>query len=326
MFFDDIVGQKYVVRSLKNSLDSGRVAHAYMFCGPDGVGKSLAASIFASALNCRGEGLKPCGMCPSCLKAVDGNHPDIIHVKPEKLSISVENVRELSMDMQKKPYEKGVRVYIIHDAQKMTEQAQNALLKILEEPPSHVIIILLTFNRYSILNTIVSRCQVYNFSRASEDEIEKYLNTVHNISDRQAKTAAAFSGGIVKKALEFLNDSDLKKTRDEVIELTMKLYKKDTLNVLSFVDYFLANKDKIDIIIDIMISFFRDMYICRECGGSKYLMNLDRADDIARECILYTAGSLSKIIDTIKTALQNIKYNANYQLAVETMLLNIQEG
>lgn len=326
MVFDDIVGQENVVRSLKNSISMGRISHAYLFSGPDGVGKSIAASILAAVLNCREKGLDPCGECSSCLKARDGNHPDIIHVKTQKSSISVEEIRELQMDMLKKPYEKGVRVYIIHDAEKMTEQAQNATLKTLEEPSGHIVIMLLTSNRYSLLSTIISRCQVLNFTRAPEKDIEEFLESKHSIPKVQAGAAAAFSDGIVKKALEFVNDSGYRKTRDEVIDISTNLYKKDKLYVMSRIDYFIDNKDKVDSILDIMMSWFRDILIYKECGNIRYIMNLDRAEDVVRECGKYSSESLNRIMNYIGAAARNLMYNVNYQLSIETMLLNIQEG
>lgn len=326
MVFDDIIGQSSVVKSLKNSISGGRIAHAYLFCGPDGVGKSIAASIFASALNCRKGGNEPCGICPSCLKANDGNHPDIIHTKTQKASISVEDIRNLQMDMQMKPYEDGVKVFIIHDSEKMTEQAQNALLKILEEPPSHVIIILLTSNRYSLLSTIVSRCRILNFSRAPEDDIENYLKNVLHIPDKQARTAAAFSGGILKEAIEFLNDGELRRIRDEVIEISINIRKKDRFYAMSRVEYFIKNKDRANSLLDVMMSWFRDITVYKECGDFKYLMNPDRYLNIADECKSFTSSSLYNIIGVIKTAMQNIESNVNYQLVIETMLFNMQEG
>ena len=331
MVLDDIVGQKNAKRSIKNAIASKRVAHAYLFCGPDGVGKSIAASIFASTLNCQEKGLDPCGRCPSCIKWNADNHPDIIHFGASKhlgsrQSISVDEIRNLQIDMNKKPYEDGKKVYIIHDADKMTEQAQNALLKILEEPPEHTVIILLTYNMYSLLSTIVSRCQVIKFIRASEKEIENYLINKKGVQDKEARFIAAFSDGIMKKALDYLIDDNFKKVRDEVIKLSSKLYKNDKLNVLSAIDYFLDNKDRIDNIFEIMISFFRDIIVLKECNDSKLLINLDMEEIIIAESHKYTAKNLYNILTSIKKASENIKRNINYQLIIETMLLNIQEG
>jgi DNA polymerase-3 subunit delta' len=269
MVFDDIVGQYNVIRSIKNSIKYNRVAHAYLFCGPDGVGKSVAASILASALNCKESTVDPCGKCPSCIRAGDGNHPDIIHVKTQKATIHVNEVRELQRDMQKKPYEKGVKVYIIHDAEKMNAEAQNCLLKTLEEPPEHVTIILLSKSQYSMLSTIVSRCQVLKFARAPEKDIENYLTGKLNISPKQAAMAAAYSDGYVGKALSFLNDDDFKNVREEVVEISKKIYENDKHYALSRIDYFIDNKDKIDMILDIMLCWFRDIGIFMESGSSK---------------------------------------------------------
>lgn len=326
MVFDDIAGQKNAIRSLKNSILKSRVAHAYLFHGPDGVGKSVAASIFASVLNCSKKGSDPCGRCPSCIKTQYGNHPDIIHIKAQKSSISVDDIRDMQTEMKKKPYEKGVKVFIMHNAEKMTEQAQNALLKILEDPPGYVVVILLTHSRYSILSTIISRCQVINFTRASEGEIVNFLKSKYNVSDSMARVAAAFSCGIVKNAVDFINDDDLKKARNEIIELSMNILCKDRLYGLSMVEYFMENKDKIDSILDIMTSWYRDILIYKECQDAKYLMNPDKASDIAHQSSIYTSDRLNNIIDIIKNALLNIKSNVNYQLVIENMLLNIQEG
>ncbi|HBM75596.1 MAG TPA: DNA polymerase III subunit delta' [Clostridiaceae bacterium] len=331
MVLDDIVGQKNIVRDIKNSLLNKRIAHAYLFCGPDGVGKSIAASILAMTLNCKAKGLDPCGRCPSCIRAQSGNHPDIIHFRAKnrsgsKQSISVDDIRDLQADMQKKPYENGVKVYIIHDAEKMTEQAQNALLKVLEEPPEKMVIILLTYNMYSILSTIISRCRVMKFTRAPERDIEAYLIDKAGVSAEQARYLAALSDGILKNALDFMDSDDLKAARNEIIELSRNIKYCDKIDALYSVEYFINNKDGIDKILDIMMSFYRDMMIFKECADKRLLINLDKAGMIQDECPKYTVGSLYNIIKSIKETARKIRLNVNYQLAIESMLLNIWEG
>lgn len=326
MVFDDIVGQYNIVRSLKNAIANDRIGHAYLFCGPDGVGKSIAASVFAAALNCRNRGTDPCGNCPSCIRAKDGNHPDIIHVKVKGSSISIDDIRKLQSDIQKKPYEKGVKVFIIHEAEKMTEQAQNALLKTLEEPPGSSVIVMLAQNQYVLLNTIISRCQILKFSRAPEKNIEEYLKRKMGVDETEARQIAAFSEGIVGKAVEILNDDVIKKDRDEIIDIVESLCAKDKIYALSRVDYFMNKKDRIDYILGIMMSWFRDILIFKECGDTKYLTNLDKAYVISDECSKFSFSNLYNIINSIKKTSQNIDSNANFQLSIETMLLNIQEG
>jgi DNA polymerase-3 subunit delta' len=161
---------------------------------------------------------------------------------------------------------------------------------------------------------------------APEGDIEKYLKSNYSVSDSQARTAAAFSGGIVKKAADFISDDALKKTRSDTIEISMNILSRDRLYGLSKVEYFTDNKDKIDNILDIMTSWYRDMVVYKECENTRYLINPDRADDIAHESRIYTMCRLNNIIDIIKNASLNIKSNVNYQLVIENMLLNIQEG
>lgn len=326
MVFNDIVGQKDIIKNIRNAIKSNRVAHAYLFCGPDGVGKSITASIFASALNCREKGEDPCGICPSCIRARDGNHPDIIHVKIPRAIIHVDEIRELQKDMIKKPYENGVKVYIIHDAEKMNDEAQNCLLKTLEDPPQHVIIILLSSNQYLLLKTIVSRCQVMKFSRAPEGEIEKYLKYKMGINEKDARYVAAFSDGIVKKAEDYLNNEEQKKLRDDAIEIATSLYKDDKLHALSYTNYFLDHRDDVPYILDVMISFFRDILVFGECRDERYIINLDKEDIISRQCGRFTYTGLNNIINCIMKTMDNIKSNVNFQLSIEMMLLHIQEG
>lgn len=326
MVFNDIVGQQGIIKNIRNAIKDNRVAHAYLFCGPDGVGKSITASIFASALNCQKRGDDPCGVCPSCLRARDGNHPDIIHVKIQRAIIHVDEIRELQKDMIKKPYEKGVKVYIIHDAEKMNDEAQNCLLKTLEEPPQHVIIILLSSNQYSLLKTIVSRCQVMKFSRAPEGEIENYLRYKMGVDEKEARYIAAFSDGIVKKAEDYLNNEDQKKLRDDAIEIAISIHKDDKLHALSYTDFFLDHKDRVPYILDVMMSIFRDILIFSQCRDERYIINLDKRDIISRQCERFTYDSLNNIINCILETMDNIRSNVNFQLSIEMMLLHIQEG
>jgi len=326
MVFNDVVGQQNVIKSIKNALIHKRVAHAYLFCGPDGVGKSIAASLLASTLNCKKRGTDPCGLCPSCIKVHSGNHPDIMHVKIQGLSIHVDDIRKLLTDIKKKPYEDGTKVYIIHESDKMTEGAQNALLKTLEEPPGHAVIILLAKNQYSLLETIVSRCQVLRFRRASEREIGDFLKNKKGTLEKEARLFAALSGGIVGKALALMEDRAAREDIDRIIELTRELHKGDKLYVLSQTDYFINNKDRIDYILGIMMSWFRDILIYKECNDNRYLINLDKEDIIIDECKRFTYNSLDNILKCIKNTLDNVKSNANFQLSIENMLLSIQEG
>ena len=146
--FKDIIGHKREIEHLEKAISTGKVSHAYIFSGEKGTGKLTLANAFAMALQCTGEGEKPCGTCHSCHQAASGNHPDIIHITHEKPnSIGVDDVRDqLVGDVQIRPYNGKYKIYIMPDAEKMTVQAQNAILKTIEEPPEYAVIILLTDN------------------------------------------------------------------------------------------------------------------------------------------------------------------------------------
>ena len=184
--FQDIVGHKQIIEHLKNAEKLNKVSHAYIFSGEKGSGKKLLASRFAELLQCEGEGEKPCGKCRSCRQAESGNHPDIIRITHEKPNtISVDDIREqLVGDVQIKPYQSKYKIYIVPDAEKMNVQAQNALLKTIEEPPAYAVILFLTTNASSFLPTILSRCVVLNIKPVPDQEVRKYLmehvDGIHN--------------------------------------------------------------------------------------------------------------------------------------------------
>ena len=169
--FEEIIGHKQMIEHLKNAIQLDKVSHAYIFEGEKGCGRKTVAEAFAAALQCehQKEGTDACGTCKSCRQAASKNHPDIIHIVHEKPnSIGVEEIRQQVVnDIQIKPYNGKYKIYIISEAEKMTAQAQNALLKTIEEPPAYGIIILLTDNASSLLPTILSRCVVLSMKACS---------------------------------------------------------------------------------------------------------------------------------------------------------------
>ena len=163
MKFQDIIGQEQITGHLQNAIRMGKVSHAYIIQGEAGSGKKMLADIFATTLQCEEGGIEPCGRCQSCKQAISGNHPDIRHVIHEKATIGVDDIRlQLNNDIMVKPYSRPYKVYIIDEAEKMTEQAQNAMLKTIEEPPEYAVILLLTVNAKLLLPTILSRCILLN--------------------------------------------------------------------------------------------------------------------------------------------------------------------
>ena len=175
--FEEVAGQQHIVRTLKNALASNKIAHAYLFCGPRGTGKTTMAKLFAKALNCE-EGIgKQCNVCSNCVEITEGTHPDVIEIDAASNN-GVEQVRSLIEKVNYLPIKGKYKVYIIDEVHMMTTNAFNALLKTIEEPPSHVIFILATTEPHNIIPTILSRCQRYDFTKVSDADIEERMVTI----------------------------------------------------------------------------------------------------------------------------------------------------
>lgn len=175
--FDEVVGQQPIIQTLKNAIVQNRIAHAYLFCGPRGTGKTSIAKIFAKMLNCEDESNKPCGKCTNCKMVQNGSHPDIIEIDAASNN-GVDEVRNLIDKVKYAPMQGKYKVYIIDEVHMMTTGAFNALLKTIEEPPVHVVFILATTEPNKVIPTIISRCQRFDFNKVSQKDIEKRLSIV----------------------------------------------------------------------------------------------------------------------------------------------------
>ena len=175
--FEEVAGQKHIIQTLKNALANNKIAHAYLFCGPRGTGKTTMAKLFAKALNCE-EGIgHQCNKCSNCVEVTEGSHPDVIEIDAASNN-GVEQVRDLIDKVNYLPIKGRYKVYIIDEVHMMTTSAFNALLKTIEEPPAHVIFILATTEPHNILPTILSRCQRYDFSKVSDGDIEERMSII----------------------------------------------------------------------------------------------------------------------------------------------------
>lgn len=202
--FHDIIGHDDIIRHLKNAIETGKVSHSYIFTGEPGSGKKLLAGTFAAALQCESGESEPCMTCDSCKKVIGKNHPDIITVTHEKPgSISIDEVRDqVVRDVDIKPYCSPYKIYIIPDAEMMTVQAQNAILKTIEEPPEYAVIMLLTSNIDSLLPTIRSRCVRLDLKVVDDSLVKEYLMEHLQVPDYQAEIDASYAQGSIGKAKE----------------------------------------------------------------------------------------------------------------------------
>ncbi|NLI57383.1 MAG: DNA polymerase III subunit delta' [Clostridium sp.] len=326
MNFNDIIGQNEVISRLRAQIKNKKVGHAYIFSGPKGIGKKTVAKIFASLAICQNSsGDENCGTCQACRLFRGGSNPDFYHIKTEKNTIGVEEIRSMQKDVYIKPLYSPKKVYLIEEAEKMTVQAQNCLLKTLEEPPLYAIIIMTTSNYQSLLETIRSRSVIYNFKKNTFEEVKKYLINNGQLDINEASFIASYADGVIGKAKELLESSEFKELREKTIEILLKLNEKKLIDIFFAYDFFEENKEKIEEILDIMLTFYRDILIAKKFGNEKMLINLDKKDIILRNQNNFSTENIYKNIEVIDDLRNNIKKNVNYQLAVEVMLMKLQE-
>ena len=200
--FKDIIGQEQLKEHLQNAISTNKVSHAYIINGERSSGKEFIARIFAMTLQCEKGGVDPCNECHSCKQALSNNQPDIIYISHEKPNtIGVEDIRtQINGDIDIKPYSSPRKIYIMNEGEKMTVQAQNALLKTLEEPPEYAVILILTTNVDELLPTILSRCVVLNMKPVTDAQVKEYLMEELGVPDYKANICVAFARGNIGKA------------------------------------------------------------------------------------------------------------------------------
>ncbi|MDP4093028.1 MAG: DNA polymerase III subunit delta' C-terminal domain-containing protein [Bacillota bacterium] len=326
MGFDNIIGQKELIDSLKKSIINNRTGHAYILCGPQGIGKRTLASAFAGALLCStGKGGESCGTCIPCRMFETGSIPDLFIIDTGDSGIGVNDIRKLQGDIIVKPLYSKRKVYIIADADKMTVQAQNCLLKTLEEPPEYAVIILTVSNPGLLLETIRSRTVKYTLGKNTIPEVVHFLKLKYSDGLANADFISAFSGGIIGRAAELAKSEEFFLLRDKAIDIVLKLSGTKLIDVFTAYDFFEKNKESIDTVFDIMLLFYRDLLIASETGSEKMLINSDKKDIILDNVSLFSVPGIAKSIKTIEETRKNIKQNVNYQLSIEVMLMKLQE-
>jgi DNA polymerase-3 subunit delta' len=326
MYFSDIVGQKDVVSSLKNALEKDRVGHAYIFSGSKGIGKRALARIFAKGLLCSDQiSNGGCGSCVPCRLFDSGSNPDYREVESSDLSIGVDEIRSLQSDIAVKPFYSNRKVYVIIDADKMTVQAQNCLLKTLEEPPGYAVIILTTANYDALLETVRSRAVRYAFRRNTFAEVRSALTKQLGCDYKGIDFIASWADGAIGAAYELALSEEFSLKRDKVFDVLLKIRNLDASHVFELCSFFEANKNDINALLDLMVLFYRDVLMMKEVGNENILINSDKKDIILNVVPAFSKRQLVRNIDIIELARRNIKQNANFQLAVEVMLMKLQE-
>lgn len=326
---DSVIGHQDVVWHLKSAVKLNKVSHAYIISGEKGSGKKTIAAAFAKTLQCECDNPeeRPCGRCHSCVQSESGNNPDIIWVGHEKTSsIGVDDVRkQLVNDIQIKPYSSRYKVYIVDEAEKLTPQAQNALLKTIEEPPAYGVIIFLTTNADLFLPTILSRCVTLNLKPVSSALIEKYLMDNYKIVDYQAKFAAAFSQGRLGRAISIATADDFNEFKDEVIHVLRYIDDMEITEVTAAIKDATKYKQTIEDYIDLMIMWYRDVLLYKSTNNANGIIFKDDIKYIRKNAMERSYKGLDNIITAMNKAKIRLAANVNFELAMELMLLTIKE-
>ena len=325
MKFQDIIGQEQITGHLQNAIRLGKVSHAYIIQGEAGSGKKLLADVFATTLQCEEGGIEPCGHCQSCKQAVSGNHPDIRRVTHEKATIGVDDIRlQLNNDILVKPYSRPYKVYIIDEAEKMTEQAQNAMLKTIEEPPEYAIIILLTVNAKLLLPTILSRCILLNVRPVARGQITKLLTERHGIAGFMAEVAADFADGVPGKAIAYAQSGEFVSLKDEVIKVLRRLNSMPAEEIYKRVKEWAGRKAELPDILSLMNLWYRDVLVMKSTGGKGRPVFREEEKELLNQAEHLSYAKMEECLGAIELTRQRMNANVNLEVSLEMLLYTMK--
>lgn len=324
--FDNIVGNDGLKTYFSSVIKNKTVPHSYILSGEEGVGKKMFAKAFAMAMQCSGEGQKPCGECHSCKQALSNNHPDIIDVYHEKpQTLGVDDIREgIVEDIVIRPYSGPYKIYIVDEAEKMSIQAQNALLKTIEEPPEYGIVLLLTTNASAFLPTILSRCMVLQVKPVTLEQEEMYLRE-HGIEESKIEILLYFTRGNIGKALRM---SSSEYFSSMIVLITNMLKSGSSMGLeqtLLTIEQLESCKVDIYDCLDFMQMWYRDVLIFKATADVNQIMFKHAYSDIKRVASRCGYDDIQKILDAIETARRRLDSNVNFELTMELLLHTMRE-
>jgi DNA polymerase-3 subunit delta' len=328
MSFDQILGQEKAITVLRNALRNGRLAHAYLFIGPEGVGKRLTALTLVKASNCQSppEPAESCEKCPSCIKINTSNHADVIRLEPEGEVIKIGQIRDMQKRLRFRPMEGGRRACILDSADRLTDEASNALLKMLEEPPQETHLFLITSRPHRLLPTILSRCQWLKFKPLSAAHIAQILQKAHGLDQEKAQFYASLAGGSVGQAEALSNRVDFQKRLDW-LQVFSTLPQKTTEEIFELCERMAKEEDEIQDLLELWKIWVRDLVVFKSAGedSKQRLINHDLGSEVAQEAKKSSLDQLDGIFHLISEVQNSLALNANRQLALETLMLEIRK-
>lgn len=328
--FDNIIGQEHIKEHLRTSVASGKISHAYLITGEVQAGKEYIARIFAQSILCENKinDVEPCGKCHSCIQVLTKNHPDLItvtHAKPN--IVSVNDVREkIVNDIDIKPFESKHKIYIMNEAEKMRPEAQNALLKTLEEPPEYAVIMLLSTSKEALLPTILSRCIQLDMRPVEDKIVRKYLMTELKIPDYQADICVAFARGNIGKARSLATSEEFENIKEEAIRVLKYIRDMDVSDMVMTVKKLQEYKMNTNDFLDIMTIWYRDVLLYKATMDADAIVFKDEGAQIRKNASASAYEGIEEILNAIEKTKARLKANVNFDLAMELLLLTIKEN
>ena len=326
--FKDVVGHKDILKYISSAVENNRVSHAYILNGERGSGKKMLANLFAMTLLCETGDNEPCGKCHSCKQAESGNHPDIIRVTHEKPnSISVDDIRtQVNNTVDIKPYQGPYKVYIIPQADMMTPQAQNAILKTIEEPPSYAVFLLLTENAETLLPTINSRCVMLKLRNIKDTLIKKYLMENLEIPDYKADMCTAFAQGNMGRAIMLANSDHFNEIREEAVQLLKHINEMELNEIVAAVKNISVYTLDITDDLDIIMIWYRDVLLYKATKEIDKVVFKDQLQSIKEQARKSSYEGIELILESLEKAKARLKANVNFDLVMELLFLTIKEN
>ena len=326
--FKDVVGHTDIIKYIQKAVSQNKISHAYILNGQRGAGKKMLARLFAMTLQCESGQSEPCMECRSCMQTKGGNQPDIITITHEKpASISVDDIREqLNGNIMIKPYSSPYKIYIIPEADLMTVQAQNALLKTLEEPPEYAIIILLTENADGLLSTIRSRCVMLKLRNIKDKLVKKYLIEELQIPDYQAEICAAFAQGNVGRAIMLAKSEEFNEIKNDVVQLMKYIGQMELSEIVGAIKNITKYKLEVTDYLDLMTIWYRDVLLYKATKDVNGVVFSDEIKFIKEKATKSSYEGIEIILESIEKAKTRLKANVNFELVMELLLLTIKEN
>lgn len=326
--FQEIIGHEMIKEHFKKAIEYSRISHAYILSGEEGMGRKTLAKAFAMTLLCERSNIEPCMDCHSCKQILSGNHPDVIWVSHEKpASIGVDDIREQINDtVMIRPYSSNYKIYMVDEAEKMTVQAQNALLKTIEEPPAYAVIVLMTTNQEAFLPTILSRCIKLSLKPLKDHVVSEYLTETMEIPENKADIFAAFARGNLGKAIYLASSEEFKQLYKEVLNLLRSIKEMDIAMLLDYIKRLQEEKLDLNECLDFMQLWYRDILMFKVTRDMNLLIFKDEYSIVSSLCQKSSYEGLETILSAIDKAKVRLKANVNTELALELMLLTMKEN